>query len=125
MPEYTHLPVKVSVLTPLHIGNGVDLLNEYDYDDFGKQIIPAAINKYRIFSYPFNGYWEDIGTIRAFYEANLALAGREGAEAQRCFEEARRLERWNAVLRARELQVLLWNGHPQQARMAEDWRQVA
>lgn len=41
--------------------------------DFGKHIIPEAIKKQRVFSYIFQGYWEDIGTIRAFYEANLAL----------------------------------------------------
>ena len=42
--------------------------------DFGREIIPAAINKYNVQAYLFNGYWEDIGTIRAFYEANLDLA---------------------------------------------------
>ena len=44
-----------------------------DYDDFGKHIIPAALQKYRVFAYIFQGYWEDIGTVRAFFEANLAL----------------------------------------------------
>jgi glucose-1-phosphate adenylyltransferase len=39
--------------------------------DFGKHIIPAAIPTDRVFSYIFQGYWEDIGTIRAFFEANL------------------------------------------------------
>jgi glucose-1-phosphate adenylyltransferase len=39
--------------------------------DFGKHIIPQAINNLRVFSYIFQGYWEDIGTIRAFFEANL------------------------------------------------------
>ena len=39
--------------------------------DFGKHIIPAAIEHARVFSYVFQGYWEDIGTIRAFFEANL------------------------------------------------------
>ena len=39
--------------------------------DFGKHIIPAAIPNERVFSYVFQGYWEDIGTIRAFFEANL------------------------------------------------------
>jgi glucose-1-phosphate adenylyltransferase len=39
--------------------------------DFGKHIIPNAIEKLRVFSYVFQGYWEDIGTIRAFFEANL------------------------------------------------------
>jgi glucose-1-phosphate adenylyltransferase len=39
--------------------------------DFGKHIIPQAINDYKVFSSAFQGYWEDIGTIRAFFEANL------------------------------------------------------
>ena len=41
--------------------------------DFGKHIIPHAINSHSVFSYIFEGYWEDIGTIRAFFEANLDL----------------------------------------------------
>lgn len=41
--------------------------------DFGKHIIPNAINTNRVFSYIFQGYWEDIGTIRNFFEANLNL----------------------------------------------------
>ena len=41
--------------------------------DFGKHIIPHAINSRRVFSYVFQGYWEDIGTIRSFFEANLDL----------------------------------------------------
>ena len=41
--------------------------------DFGKHIIPNAIKNHRVFSYVFQGYWEDIGTIRAFFEANLDL----------------------------------------------------
>src|SRR5439155_4044479 len=39
--------------------------------DFGKDIIPMAIKNMRVFSYVFQGYWEDIGTIRSFFEANL------------------------------------------------------
>jgi glucose-1-phosphate adenylyltransferase len=42
-------------------------------DDFGKHIIPASLNKYKVFAYIFQEYWEDIGTVRAFFEANLAL----------------------------------------------------
>jgi glucose-1-phosphate adenylyltransferase len=42
--------------------------------DFGKEIIPAAIGKYNVQAHFFKDYWEDIGTIRAFYEANLDLA---------------------------------------------------
>jgi glucose-1-phosphate adenylyltransferase len=41
--------------------------------DFGKHIIPRAINTHRVCSYIFEGYWEDIGTIRSFFEANLDL----------------------------------------------------
>lgn len=44
-----------------------------NFEDFGKNIIPSAIEKYRVFAYIFQGYWEDIGTIRAFYDANLNL----------------------------------------------------
>jgi len=41
--------------------------------DFGKHIIPEAIKDLRVFSHVFQGYWEDIGTIRAFFEANIGL----------------------------------------------------
>lgn len=43
------------------------------HTDFGKHIIPGAIKTHRVFSYIFQGYWEDIGTIRSFFEANLNL----------------------------------------------------
>ena len=43
------------------------------YTDFGKEIIPLAIGKKKICSYTFDGYWEDIGTIRSFYDANIEL----------------------------------------------------
>ena len=49
----------------------LDLLDS-DHDDFGSDVIPAAIHSKRVYGYRFQGYWEDIGTIRAFYEANLA-----------------------------------------------------
>lgn len=41
--------------------------------DFGKEIIPDAINKYKVLSYQYDGYWTDIGNIYSFFEANLAL----------------------------------------------------
>ena len=44
-----------------------------DLTDFGKEIIPQAISKLKVNAYVFDGYWEDIGTIRNFYEANLEL----------------------------------------------------
>ena len=42
--------------------------------DFGKEVIPGSINKYNVQAYLFDGYWEDIGTIAAFYKANLDMA---------------------------------------------------
>lgn len=44
-----------------------------DLADFGKHIIPQSIERYNVRAYIFQGYWEDIGTVRAFYEANLDL----------------------------------------------------
>ena len=41
--------------------------------DFGKNIIPTAIQKRAVYRYLFNGYWRDIGTIRSFWEANMEL----------------------------------------------------
>jgi glucose-1-phosphate adenylyltransferase len=42
--------------------------------DFGRDVIPSALSRYNVFSSVFTGYWEDIGTIGAFYKANLDLA---------------------------------------------------
>ena len=42
--------------------------------DFGKEVIPGLLGKKKLFSYIFEGYWEDIGTVKAFFDANLALA---------------------------------------------------
>lgn len=42
-------------------------------EDFGKEVIPSAIEKMSVYAFRFDGYWADIGTMRAFYEANLAL----------------------------------------------------
>ncbi|MDQ1271443.1 MAG: glucose-phosphate adenylyltransferase [Planctomycetota bacterium] len=50
-----------------------DVLKETNKSDFGKDIIPEIIKKRRVFAYFFDGYWEDIGTIKSFYEANLNL----------------------------------------------------
>jgi glucose-1-phosphate adenylyltransferase len=49
-----------------------DLLDN-PLSDFGKHIIPHAIQTHKVFSYVYQGYWEDIGTIRNFFEANLDL----------------------------------------------------
>lgn len=50
-----------------------ELLSNNDSTDFGRHIIPETIKTHRVFSYIFQGYWEDIGTIRSFFEANLAM----------------------------------------------------
>ncbi len=44
-----------------------------DMPDFGKHVIPSSINDYNVFAYPYNGYWEDIGTIGSFFQANLDI----------------------------------------------------
>jgi glucose-1-phosphate adenylyltransferase len=49
------------------------LANNPEQTDFGKEIIPSSAKDYNLQAYLFKGYWEDIGTIEAFYEANLAL----------------------------------------------------
>jgi glucose-1-phosphate adenylyltransferase len=54
----------------------IELLNA-TLDDFGSDVIPAAIESHRVYGYTFEGYWQDIGTIQAFYEANLALTQAE------------------------------------------------
>jgi glucose-1-phosphate adenylyltransferase len=52
----------------------IDLLKEsLTQTDFGKEIIPGAAGKYNLQAFLFDGYWEDIGTIESFYDANLAL----------------------------------------------------
>ena len=52
----------------------IDLLSQHpDQTDFGKEVIPAAATRYNTQAFLFNDYWEDIGTIASFYEANLAL----------------------------------------------------
>ncbi len=51
----------------------IELMNNPDTIDFGKEIIPQSINKHKTVSYPFEGYWTDIGNIDSFYEANLGL----------------------------------------------------
>ncbi len=54
----------------------LQLLNETlpTANDFGSEIIPAAADNMRVQAYLFNDYWEDIGTMKSFFEANLALA---------------------------------------------------
>ncbi len=51
----------------------VEMLGE-DGDDFGRDMIPSSIDTRRVCGYVFDGFWEDIGTIRRFYEVNLRMA---------------------------------------------------
>jgi glucose-1-phosphate adenylyltransferase len=52
----------------------VEALMKTNYQDFGKEVFPAAIRTRHVQMHAFDGYWEDIGTIKAFYDANLELA---------------------------------------------------
>jgi glucose-1-phosphate adenylyltransferase len=52
----------------------IDVLGKTDYQDFGKEVFPASIRARHVHVHLFDGYWEDIGTISSFYEANLGLA---------------------------------------------------
>jgi glucose-1-phosphate adenylyltransferase len=54
-----------------------DLLADESNTDFGKEVIPQAIDKQKVMAYPFNGYWRDIGTIDSFFHANLDLTSCE------------------------------------------------
>jgi len=55
----------------------LDLLESSTDDDFGGEVIPKAIHTHKVCGFDFDGYWEDIGTIRSFYEVNLKLASSE------------------------------------------------
>jgi glucose-1-phosphate adenylyltransferase len=50
----------------------LDLLSEAG-NDFGRQLIPAALGKYRVTAYLYPGYWADVGTVDSFYDANIQL----------------------------------------------------
>jgi glucose-1-phosphate adenylyltransferase len=44
-----------------------------DWVDFGKHVIPKSLKSHKVYAYPFDGFWEDIGTVRSFYEVSLQL----------------------------------------------------
>jgi len=56
----------------------LDAINQEGATDFGRQIIPAALGRYRVNAYLFRGYWADVGTVSSFYDANIMLT-RPGA----------------------------------------------
>ena len=51
----------------------INLLKKDKREDFGKHLIPTEIKNGKVFSFVYDGYWEDIGTIASFYEANMQL----------------------------------------------------
>jgi len=51
----------------------IDLMNNPETNDFGKEIIPQSIDKHKTLSYQYEGYWTDIGNIDSFFEANLGF----------------------------------------------------
>jgi glucose-1-phosphate adenylyltransferase len=59
----------------------LDVLRADASTDFGKEVIPAALDKYRVHAYLFRGYWADVGTVLSFYDANIMLT-RPGAPFQ-------------------------------------------
>lgn len=50
-----------------------DVLTDESLNDFGRDVLPKIINSRRIFAYTFEGYWADVGTLQAYWEANMAL----------------------------------------------------
>lgn len=52
----------------------VQALEKTDYADFGKEVFPAVMRTRKVQMHLFDGYWEDIGTIRSFYDSNLSMA---------------------------------------------------
>jgi glucose-1-phosphate adenylyltransferase len=53
----------------------LDMLTQSNHRDFGRELFPQSINTHHVQMHLFDDYWEDIGTIKAFFEANLALVG--------------------------------------------------
>jgi glucose-1-phosphate adenylyltransferase len=56
----------------------LEAIEQENAADFGRQIIPAALERYRVNAHLFRGYWADVGTVASFYEANIMLT-RPGA----------------------------------------------
>jgi len=54
----------------------IDVLEKTNYEDFGREIFPASVRSRHVQVHLFDGYWEDIGSIKSFYQANLDLAAR-------------------------------------------------
>ena len=54
----------------------LEAIEQENAADFGRQIIPAALGRYRVNAHLFRGYWADVGTVASFYDANIMLTGR-------------------------------------------------
>jgi glucose-1-phosphate adenylyltransferase len=65
------------------------LLESDDRTDFGKHILPKALRELRLVSYPFTGYWEDVGTVESYHRVNLELT--DPVPALDLFSEKQRL----------------------------------
>jgi glucose-1-phosphate adenylyltransferase len=51
----------------------LEAIEQENAADFGRQIIPAALGRYRVHAHLFRGYWADVGTVASFYDANIML----------------------------------------------------
>jgi glucose-1-phosphate adenylyltransferase len=49
------------------------ILTDEKLNDFGRDVLPAILNSHKIYAYTFEGYWADVGTLQAYWEANMAL----------------------------------------------------
>ncbi|MGK7346570.1 MAG: glucose-1-phosphate adenylyltransferase [Candidatus Nitrospinota bacterium M3_3B_026] len=74
----------------------LDILRDESQIDFGKDVIPSSLSRHRTMAHLFEGYWEDIGTIKSFFDANIALGERKeplfdfhGREENKIFTEQR------------------------------------
>jgi glucose-1-phosphate adenylyltransferase len=54
-----------------------DLLDDDSTKDFGREVIPSALSRYRVNSYLFKDYWADVGTVTSFYDANIMLTRKD------------------------------------------------
>ncbi|MEO1229230.1 MAG: glucose-1-phosphate adenylyltransferase [Myxococcota bacterium] len=74
-PELSQVPNSVLVSMGIYVFDGKTLTAALDSEatDFGGEVIPGLLDTGRLFAHVFEGYWEDIGTVKAFFEANLRL----------------------------------------------------
>lgn len=74
-PELSTVPNSVLVSMGIYVFDGKTLRTALDSQatDFGKEVIPGLLDGGQLFAHVFEGYWEDIGTVKAFFDANLRL----------------------------------------------------